>query len=61
MTPEQAVKQLKLSKPPPEGTECFQTLEDLWENEQLSSIKTFCAEQDQSVKLKVFIEQVHRD
>ena len=41
VTTEQAVVKLKLSKPPPTGTENYQYLQQIWKQEQMSSFKDF--------------------
>ena len=41
LTREQAVVRLKLSKPPPTGIENNQYLQQIWEQEQMSSFKDF--------------------
>ena len=41
LTTEQAVVKLKLSKPPPTGIENYQYLQQIWNQEQKSSLKDF--------------------
>ena len=41
LTTEQAVVKLKLSKPPPTGIENYQYLQQIWNQEQMSSFKDF--------------------
>ena len=41
LTTEQAVVKLKLSNPPPTGIEKYQYLQQIWQQEQLSSFKDF--------------------
>ena len=41
LTTEQAVVKLKLSKPPPTGTENYQYLQQIWKQEQMGSFKNF--------------------
>ena len=41
LTTEQAVVKLKLSKPPPTGTENYQYLQQIWKQEHMSSFKDF--------------------
>ena len=41
LTTEQAVVKLKLSKPPPAGTENYQYLQQIWKQEHMSSFKDF--------------------
>ena len=41
LTTEQVVVKLKLSKPPPTGTEKYQYLQQIWKQEQRSSFKDF--------------------
>ena len=41
LTTEQAVVNLKLSKPPPTGIENYQYLQQIWNQEQMSSLKDF--------------------
>ena len=42
LTTEQAVINLKLSKPPPTGNENYHYLQQIWKQEQMSSFKDFC-------------------
>ena len=41
LTTEQAVNKLKLSKPPPTGIDNYHYLQQIWEQEQMSSFKDF--------------------
>ena len=41
LTTEQAVVKLKLSKPPPTGIQNYESLQQIWKQEQMSSIKDF--------------------
>ena len=41
LTTEQAVVKLKLSKPLPTGIENYQYLQQIWKQEQMSSLKDF--------------------
>ena len=43
LSTEQAVVKLKLSKPPPTGIENYQYLQQIWKQEQMSSLKDFFA------------------
>ena len=42
LTTEKAVVKLKLLKPPPTGIENYQYLQQMWQQEQMSSFKDFC-------------------
>ena len=42
LTAEQAVIELKLSKPPPSGIEIYHYLQQIWRQEQMGSFNDFC-------------------